>query len=102
MKSRNEDAIVDLLTETVMRWVDHQEGELGKPVMKREYFWGIARHFINTLVAFAAAEHDPQHVVEIVIRQVHDRALFLLEGFQNPENAFDDEDEESDEDDDLP
>jgi hypothetical protein len=76
MKSRHEDALVDLLTETAQRYVDHQEAELGKPMLKREYFCGIARHFINTLVAFAADDAAPTEVMEVAwAESIRDQCL---------------------------
>jgi hypothetical protein len=79
MNSPHEDAIVELLTETVQHYVDYQEDELGKPVLKREYFWGIARHFINTLVSLAAHEAEPVTVVDSVLQQVRARTLMFFE-----------------------
>src|SRR2546430_2153214 len=95
MSSRHADALVALLAETAQHYVDHQEDELGKPVLKREYFWGIARHFIDTLVAVAADEAEPTTVVDTVLQQVRARALLLIE--QQREGTI--EDDEVDEDD---
>jgi hypothetical protein len=94
MKSQHEDAPVDLLTETAMHYVSYQEDELGKPVLKREYFWGIARHFTCTLVALAVDEAEPTEVVEAVLTQVRARALLHIERWRN--GAVDDEEDDLD------
>jgi hypothetical protein len=96
LNSRNVEALAALLDETAQRYVDHQEDDLGKPVLKGEYFWGIARHFTTTLVALAADEADPTEVVDDVLRQVRARSLLLIERLQD-EPSDDDEEDEDDE-----
>jgi hypothetical protein len=39
--SRNADALIAVLIEAAQRYVDHQEDDLGKPVLKREFFGGL-------------------------------------------------------------
>ena len=91
MNSRNVEALAARLDETAQRYVDHQEDDLGKPVLKGEYFWGIARHFTTTLVGLAADEAEPTEVVDNVLQQVRDRALMLLDRLRE-EPIEDDED----------
>jgi hypothetical protein len=102
MSLSHADALVQLLDETARRYVDHQEDDLGHPVLKREFFWGITRHFLTTLVAFAADEAEPTTVVEAVLQQVRARALMLLERWQEApdEDELPDDDQASEEEDD--
>jgi hypothetical protein len=92
LNSRNVEALAALLDETAQRYVDHQEDDLGRPVLKAEYFWGIARHFTTTLVAVAADEAEPTAVVDNVLKQVRARALTLLE--MTREGPIDDDEDD--------
>ena len=90
MNSRNADAILDLLTETAQRYVDHQEDDLGRPVLQSEYFEGIARHFINTLVAFAVNEREPTEVIKTVLKATRILALKRLKDMREKPSEDDD------------
>ena len=90
MSRRNADAILELLTETAMRYVDHQEDDLGKPVLQSEYFEAVARHFINTLVAFAADQREPTKIIDGVLDATRTLALRRLEEMRNRPSGDDD------------
>jgi len=89
--SRNADALIAVLIEAAQRYVDHQEDDLGKPVLKREFFWGITGHFIQSLAAMAASEADPAAVVDSVLTQVRARSLRLIARLQEGSRADDEE-----------